>query len=136
MAVSRLGVPASLPHNAPAFRRTHEIRQRARTQGQPHHCPQDGAGGRGGDTLPSSRGRAVASQRRKLLDQPGVRTALAVSLYKDDSLSFGHAARLAGMALADFMRHISPLGIPAIKGNAATLREDLTDLGAWLARPA
>jgi predicted HTH domain antitoxin len=72
----------------------------------------------------------------KLLDQPGVRTALAVSLYKDDSLSFGHAARLAGMVLADFMRHISPLGIPAIKGNAATLREDLTDLGAWLARPA
>ncbi len=36
-----------------------------------------------------------------------VRTALAVSLFKDDSLSLGHAARLAGMALADFMR-LSP----------------------------
>lgn len=65
-----------------------------------------------------------------LLDQPGVRTALAVSLYKDDSLSLGHAARFADMALRDFMRHVSLLGIPAIKGNAASLREDMKDLDA------
>ena len=65
-----------------------------------------------------------------------LRTALAVSLFKDDCLSLGHAARLAGMALADFMRHVSRLGIPAIKGNAASLREDMKDLDAWLARSA
>jgi len=78
----------------------------------------------------------VRLDEEKLLDQPGVRTALAVSLYKDDSLSLGHAARFAGTALADFMRHASRLGIPAIKGNAATLREDMKNLDAWLARPA
>ncbi len=72
----------------------------------------------------------------KLLGQPGVRTALAVSLYKDDCLSLGHAARLAGMALVDFMQHVSRLGLPAIKGDAASLRADMKDLDAWLARPA
>jgi len=72
----------------------------------------------------------------KLLDQPGVRTALAVSLFKDDSLSLGHAARLADMALADFIRHVSRLGIPAIKATAASLREAMKDLDAWLARSA
>lgn len=49
---------------------------------------------------------------------------------------FGHAARLAGMTLTDFMRHVSRLGFPAIKGNGASLRNDLKDLDAWLARTA
>ncbi len=53
-----------------------------------------------------------------------VRTALAVSLFKDDSLPLGHAARLAGMALADFMRHASRLGIPTI--NAGNRRRYAT----------
>ncbi len=71
-----------------------------------------------------------------LLGEPGVRTALAVSLYKDDCLSLGRAAALAGMALADFMQHVSRLGIPVIKGDRASLREDMKDLDAWLAAAA
>ena len=41
-----------------------------------------------------------------------VRTALAVSLFKDDSLPLGHAARLLRLARADFMRHATRHGIP------------------------
>ena len=68
-----------------------------------------------------------------LLDRPGVRTAVAVALFKDDVLPLGRAAKLAGMAVAEFMRHVSRLGIPVIKGDAQTLRDDMEDLDAWLA---
>jgi len=71
-----------------------------------------------------------------LLAEPGVRTAIAVSLFKDDALPLGRAARLAGMALGDFVRHMSRLGIPIVKGDARSLREDLDDLDAWLAESA
>jgi prevent-host-death family protein len=71
-----------------------------------------------------------------LLAEAGVRTALAVSLFKEDALPLGRAARLAGMALGDFIRHLSRLGIPAVKGDERSLSEDLDDLDAWLARSA
>jgi len=38
--------------------------------------------------------------------------------------------------LADFIRHLSWLGIPALKGDARSLRGDLDDIDAWLARSA
>jgi prevent-host-death family protein len=72
----------------------------------------------------------------KILAEPGVRTALAVSLFKNDALPLGRAARLAGMALADFIQHVSRLGIPVVKGDERSLREDLDDLDAWLAASA
>ena len=52
----------------------------------------------------------------KLLSEPGVRLALATALYKDESLSLGKAAKLAGMVLVEFMqtclepRHTSNTG--------------------------
>jgi hypothetical protein len=40
----------------------------------------------------------------ELLDEPGVRTALAVALFKDGSLALGRAAKLADIPLVDFMQ--------------------------------
>ena len=69
-----------------------------------------------------------------ILCEPGVRTALAVSLFKNDALPLGRAARLARMTLADFIQHVSRLGIPVVKGDHASLRGDLGDLDTWLGR--
>jgi len=69
-----------------------------------------------------------------LLGEPGVRLALATALYKSESLSIGRAARVAGMPLEAFMGEMGRAGIPVIRGNARTLREDLKNLKAWRAR--
>lgn len=69
-----------------------------------------------------------------LLGEPGVRLALATALYKSESLSIGRAARVAGVPLEDFMAEMGRAGIPVIRGNARTLREDLKNLKAWRAR--
>lgn len=70
----------------------------------------------------------------KLLGEPGVRLALATALYKSESLSIGRAARVAAMPLEAFMVEMGRAGIPVIRGNAKTLREDLKNLKAWRAR--
>lgn len=69
-----------------------------------------------------------------LLSTPGVRTALAVALYRSESLSLGRAAQLADMSLVDFIQHVSRLGIPVVRGDAETLREDIETLDSWLER--
>ena len=78
----------------------------------------------------------VHLDKEDLLDEPGVRTALAVALFKDGSLSLGRAAKLAGMPLVDFMQHLSRLGVPVVEGDAQSLREDLADLDARLGEPS
>jgi predicted HTH domain antitoxin len=69
-----------------------------------------------------------------LLGEPGVRLALATALYKSESLSIGRAAKVAGMPLEAFMVEMGQAGIPLIRGNARTLREDLKSIKAWRAR--
>ncbi len=69
-----------------------------------------------------------------LLGTPGVRIALAVALYRSESLPLARAAQLADMPLIDFIRHVSRLGIPVVRGDAQTLREDIGALDAWLLR--
>lgn len=69
-----------------------------------------------------------------LLGEPGVRLALATILYRSESLTLGRGAKIAGMPLADFMLHVSHEGIPVIRGNAKTLREDLKNIEAWRAK--
>jgi predicted HTH domain antitoxin len=59
-------------------------------------------------------------------------SVLALALYRSESLS--RAALLAQMPLVDFMQHISRLGIPVVRGDAQTLRDDIEDLDAWLER--
>ena len=65
-----------------------------------------------------------------LLAEPGIRLALATALYKDESLSLGRAAEFSGEALADFMGHLSRLGIPVVRG-ASTVREDIETFDEW-----
>lgn len=66
-----------------------------------------------------------------LLAEPSVRLALATALYKDECASLGRAAALSGLALADFMEHVSQLGIPVVRGSS-TLDEDRKAIEAWL----
>jgi predicted HTH domain antitoxin len=69
-----------------------------------------------------------------LLGEPGVRLALATALYSSESVSLGRGAKIASIPLADFMQHVSHEGIPVIRGNAKTLRDDLKNLEAWRAK--
>ena len=69
-----------------------------------------------------------------LLGEPGVRLALATTLYKSESVSLGRAAKIAGMTLADFIQEMGGQGIPVVRGNAKTLREELKNIKAWRAR--
>ena len=67
-----------------------------------------------------------------LLGETGVRLAIATDLYKSGSISLGRAARIAGIALAEFMQDMGRAGVPVIRGNAKTLREDVKSLESWL----
>ena len=66
-----------------------------------------------------------------LLGEPGIRLAIATALYRSESLSLGRAAEISGIPLAEFMRHVSRLGIPVIRGDAATLKEDMETFAQW-----
>ncbi len=66
-----------------------------------------------------------------LLSQAGVRRALATALYRDQSLALGQAARLAGVSIAEFLLHVSRLGIPVVRGRAASVRADAEVIERW-----
>ena len=63
-----------------------------------------------------------------LLTEPGIRLALATALFREQSLSLGRAARFAAIAPAEFIRHVSGLGIPVVRGTTATVHEDMEAL--------
>jgi len=67
-----------------------------------------------------------------LLGEPGVRLAIATDLYRSESVSLGRGAKIAGIALAEFMQHVSLRGIPVIRSDVKTVREDVKKLAAWL----
>ena len=67
-----------------------------------------------------------------IIDMPGVRKAMATALFKDGELSIARSAKLAKMALADFIEHISRLGIPIINQTAEEVRQDMDTLEQWL----
>ncbi len=69
---------------------------------------------------------------KKLLDMPGVRLALATALFREGDLSLGRAAKVAHLALIDFVQHVSRLGIPVVKGTAENVTQDEVAIGAWL----
>jgi predicted HTH domain antitoxin len=69
-----------------------------------------------------------------LLGEPGVRLALATALYKSESISIGRAARVAGMPLEAFMAELGRAGLPVLRGDAGTLRDDLKNIKSWRAR--
>lgn len=63
--------------------------------------------------------------------ESGVRLAIATALYRSESLSLGRAAEISGIPIADFMQHVSRLGIPVVRGDAATLKEDADAFARW-----
>jgi predicted HTH domain antitoxin len=67
-----------------------------------------------------------------LLGESGVRLALATALYRSDSVSLGRAAKVAGVPLAEFMQHVSELGLPVVRGGAGQARKDARKLESWL----
>lgn len=75
----------------------------------------------------------IGLNKTRSLDMPGVRAALATALFKDGELSLARSAHLANMHLADFISHISRLGIPVIKQNADEVTQDMDTLEQWLA---
>ena len=69
-----------------------------------------------------------------LLGEPGVRLAIATALYRSESLSLGRAAEISGISIAEFMQHVSGLGIPVVKGSVRSLREEAEAFAEWSAR--
>lgn len=67
-----------------------------------------------------------------LLGEPGIRLAIATALYRSRSLSLGRAAEISELPIAEFMQHVSRLGIPVVDGNAASLREDIEAISTWM----
>ncbi|MCP4702134.1 MAG: type II toxin-antitoxin system Phd/YefM family antitoxin [Gammaproteobacteria bacterium] len=75
----------------------------------------------------------VGLKQTHALDMPGVRTALAVALFKEGELSLARSACLAEMPLADFITCLSRLGIAVISQTAEEVEQDMDTLEQWLA---
>jgi len=74
----------------------------------------------------------IGLKSAKIIGMPGVRKALATALFKDGNLSLARSAKLADMPLADFIAHVSRLGIPVINQTAEEVQEDMETLEQWL----
>ena len=74
----------------------------------------------------------IGLKSAKIIGMPGVRKALATALFKDGDLSLARSAKLADIPLADFIAHVSRLGIPVIDQTADEVREDMDTLEQWL----
>lgn len=74
----------------------------------------------------------IGLKSAKIIGMPGVRNALATALFKDGNLSLARSAKLADMPLADFIAHVSRLGIPVINQSAEEVQEDMDTLEQWL----
>ena len=66
-----------------------------------------------------------------VLSESGVRLAIATGLFRERSLSLGLAAKYAGLGVAEFIEHVSRLGIPVIAGTAEAVRDDARSVEAW-----
>ena len=75
----------------------------------------------------------VGLEHARVLDAHGVRPALATALFKDGHLSLGRGAALAGQTVAEFVSHLSRLGIPVISLSSEETARDLDTLDEWLA---
>lgn len=59
--------------------------------------------------------------------QLGLRQALAIKLYQENTLSLEKASKLAGIALEVFMERLGSLGIPIVNYSTAELKQELED---------
>jgi predicted HTH domain antitoxin len=74
----------------------------------------------------------IGLKSSKIISMPGVRKALATALFKDGNLSLARSAKLADTPLADFIAHVSRLGIPVINQTAEEVQQDMDTLEQWL----
>ncbi|WP_262964277.1 UPF0175 family protein [Methylobacter psychrophilus] len=74
----------------------------------------------------------IGLKSSKIIGMPGVRKALATALFKDGELSLARSAKLADTPLADFIAHVSRLGIPVINQTAEDVQQDMDTLEQWL----
>lgn len=70
----------------------------------------------------------------KIMDMPGVRKALATALFRNGELSLASSAKLADTPLADFIAHVSRLGIAVINQTADEVQQDMDSLDQWLSQ--
>lgn len=81
----------------------------------------------------------VDLERLGVPDLPAVRVALAVSLFRNGSVSAGFAARVAGKPLADMLALLSGMGIPLTgdgKAAADEASEEMRQARDWRVLPA
>lgn len=74
----------------------------------------------------------VGLKSAKIIGMHGVRKALATALFKEGDLSLARSAQLAEMPLAQFVAHVSRLGLSVIDQTAEELMEDMETLAEWL----
>ena len=74
----------------------------------------------------------IGLKSSKIIGLPGVRKALATALFRDGELSIARSAKLAELPLADFIAHVSRLGIPIISQTAEEVQQDMDTLDQWL----
>ena len=55
-----------------------------------------------------------------------------VAEFKEGALSLAYTAKQADMPLADFITHVSRLGIPVINQTAEEVQQDIDTLEQWL----
>lgn len=59
----------------------------------------------------------------------GLRPAIAVKLYKEEALTLGKAAKLAGQSLESFIERLGKLGIPVVDYSPDEIDKELKDFG-------
>ena len=74
----------------------------------------------------------IGLKSSNIIGMPGVRKALATALFKDGDISLARSAKLADTPLADFIAHVSRLGIPVINQTAEDVQQDMDTLEQWL----
>ena len=64
-------------------------------------------------------------------DMAHVRQAMAVSLFKNQLISIGGAAKLAGESLGAMLTRLSRLGVPVVDYDEKTLANEVAVAAAW-----
>lgn len=57
----------------------------------------------------------------------GLRPALAIKLYREEAISLGKAAKLAGLSLNSFIDKLGKYGIPVVNYSAKDLEQEIKD---------
>ncbi len=57
----------------------------------------------------------------------GLRPAMAIKLYKEETLTLGKAAKLAGHSIESFVEKLGHLGIPIVNYSSKELDKELKD---------